>query len=95
MPEDTVGAVCGALIKARGTIQETLPEGVYHRIICEIPTAELPAIEQQLPRLSRGEGSWESTFARYEPVAGKPPERRRIGPNALNRDQYLNEVARS
>jgi ribosomal protection tetracycline resistance protein len=95
IPEDTVGAVCGALIKARGTIQDTSPAGAFHRITCEIPTAELPAIEQLLPRLTRGEGGWESTFLRYDPVSGDPPERPRSGPNPLNRTQYLLEVASS
>ena len=95
VPEDTVGAVCGALVKARGTIQDTYPDGIYHRIICEIPTAELPAVEQQLPRLSRGEGGWESNFLRYTPVSGDIPERTRTGPNPLNRAEYFVEVARS
>ncbi len=92
VPEDTVGAVCGALIKSRGVIQDTFADGPFHRIICEIPTAELPAIEQQLPRLSRGEGSWESSFLRYTPIHDDPPERPRTGPNPLNRTQYFLEV---
>ncbi len=95
VPEDTVGAVCGALIKARGTIQDAIPGESYHRIICEIPTAELPAIEQQLPRLTRGEGTWESTFLRYTLIADDVPERPRIGPDPRNRVHYLGEMARS
>lgn len=94
-PEDTVGAVYAALIKARGMIQDTFAEGPFHRIICEIPTVELPAIEQQLPRITRGEGAWESRFLRYEPVSGDAPERPRIGPNPLNRTPYLEEVMKS
>lgn len=93
IPEDTVGAVCGALIKNRGIIQDTLADGPFHRIICEIPTAELPAIEQQLPRLSRGEGTWESSFLRYTPITDDIPTRPRTGPNPLNREQYLAEIA--
>ncbi|CAN5716055.1 TetM/TetW/TetO/TetS family tetracycline resistance ribosomal protection protein [soil metagenome] len=93
IPQDTVGAVCGALIKARGTIQETYPDGAFHRVVCEIPTAEIPAIGQQLPRLTRGEGNWESTFLRYEPVSGDPPARNRVGPDPTNRTHYLTEVA--
>ena len=92
VPEDTVGAVCGALAKARGTIQDTFPDGEYHRIICEIPTVELPEIEILLPRLTRGEGTWEASFLRHEPVSGDPLERPRSGPNPLNRSQYLQEV---
>lgn len=93
VPEDTVGAVCGALIKARGTIQDTIADGAYHRIFCEIPTAELRSVEQQLPRLTRGEGGWESSFLRYVPVAGDAPARPRIGPNPLDRARYFLTVA--
>lgn len=94
IPEDTFGAVCGALINARATIRNTSPDGASHRIIAEIPTAELRAVEQQLPGLTRGDGGWISTFAGYVPVSGEPPARTRIGPNPLNRAQYLAEVAR-
>jgi ribosomal protection tetracycline resistance protein len=93
IPEDTVGAVCGALVKARGTVRDTLPDGAFHRIICELPTAELPGIEQQLPRLTRGEGNWTSRFAMYVPVAGDAPVRPRSGPNPLNRKSYLAEIS--
>lgn len=92
-PEDTVGAVCTALIRARGTIQDTYPEGALHRIICEIPTAELPGIEQRLPGLTRGEGSWTSRYLRHEPVHDEAPTRPRSGPNLLNRERYLAEVS--
>ena len=57
IPEDTFGAVCGALINARATIRTVIPDSESHRIICEIPTAELRAVEQQLPGLTRGDGA--------------------------------------
>ncbi len=94
IPEDTFGAVCGALINARAMIRNTFPDGASHRIIAEVPTAELRAVEQQLPGLTRGDGGWISTFAGYVPVSGEPPARTRIGPNPLNRAHYLAEVAR-
>jgi ribosomal protection tetracycline resistance protein len=95
VPEDTVGAVCGALAKARGTVRDTFPDGAYHRIICEMPTVELSAIEQLLPRLTRGEGNWTSRFEKYVPVTGELPTRPRSGPNPLNRAHYLAELTRS
>jgi ribosomal protection tetracycline resistance protein len=95
IPEDTFGAVCGALINARATIRNAYPEGESHRLVCEIPTAELRAVEQQLPGLTRGDGGWVSHFAGYVPVSGDPPTRPRIGPNPLNRAHYLAEVARA
>jgi ribosomal protection tetracycline resistance protein len=94
IPEDTFGAVCGALINARATIDNVYRDGASQRIVCQIPTAELRAVEQQLPGLTRGEGGWSTTFAGYVPVNGEPPTRARIGPNPLNRIQYLGDVAR-
>jgi ribosomal protection tetracycline resistance protein len=95
IPEDAFGAVCGALVLVRATIQDSFTDGAACRVICEIPTAELRAVEQQLPGLTHGEGGWTSRFLRYMPVAGEPPARRRIGPDPLNRAQYLAELARS
>jgi ribosomal protection tetracycline resistance protein len=95
IPEETFGAVCGALINARATIRNAYPDGDSHRIVCEIPTAELRAVEQHLPGLTRGDGGWTSHFAGYVPVGDHPPTRPRIGPNPLNRAHYLAEVARA
>jgi ribosomal protection tetracycline resistance protein len=95
IPEDTYGAVCGTLVNARATLRHTVPNGASHRIICEIPTAELRGVEQQLPGLTRGDGGWVSSFAGHIPVTGEPPTRARVGPNPLNRAHYLAEVARS
>ena len=71
-----------------------LAPGTY-RIICEIPTAELRSIEQQLPRLTHGDGGWVSSCAGYAPITGDAPARARIGPNPLNRVHYLAEMART
>jgi ribosomal protection tetracycline resistance protein len=83
------------LLNARATIQTVAHEETSHRVIGEIPTAELRAVEQLLPRLTRGDGGWASRFAGHRRVSGDAPMRPRIGPNPLNRALYLAEVARS
>jgi ribosomal protection tetracycline resistance protein len=95
IPDDTFGAVCGALINARATIGAISRDGATQRIVCQIPSAELRAIEQQLPGLTHGDGGWVSSFTGYVPVTGEPPTRPRVGPNPLNRAHYLAEVARA
>lgn len=94
VPVDEVGAVVGLLTNARATVGDITGEQTLRRLTCIIPTAELRAVEQQLPRLTRGEGSWISTPAGYQPVDGIVPERKRVGPNPLIRDGYLGDVAR-
>ncbi len=93
--EDTFSAVCGALLNAGATVRNAFREGASYRITCKIPTAELRTVEQKLPGLTRGEGSWMSRFAGYVPVTGDAPTRARVGPNPLNRAHYLAEVGRS
>jgi ribosomal protection tetracycline resistance protein len=94
IPEDTFGAVCGALVHARATFLNASRDGSSYRIVCEIPTAELRELEQRLPGLTRGDGGWLTTFTGYIPVTGEPPKHVRIGPNPLNRAHYLADVAR-
>ena len=95
IPEDTFGAVCGALVNARATMRSVARDGAAQRVICQIPSAELRAVEQQLPGLTHGDGGWVSNFAGYVPVTGAAPIRGRVGPNPLNRAHYLAELARS
>ncbi len=95
IPEDTFGVVSGALMHARAAMHNAFRDGSSYRIVGEIPTAELHALEQQLPSLTRGDGGWLASFAGYIPVAGDAPSRPRIGPQPLNRVQYLADVARA
>ena len=94
VPEDTVGAVCGALAGARATIRNATHDGATTRVVCLVPTAELRAVERQLPGLTRGDGGWSSRPAGYVAVTGVPPERPRVGPDPRSRAHYLAEVAR-
>jgi len=43
----------------------------------EVPAAQVYALTQQLPALTRGEGVLESAFERYEKVGGAVPSRPR------------------
>jgi ribosomal protection tetracycline resistance protein len=94
IPEDTFGQVYGALINARATIAATYRQGTTHLITGNVPSAELRGLEQQLPGLTRGDAGWQTSFAGYRPVIGPAPVRARIGPNPLNRAEYIASVGR-
>jgi ribosomal protection tetracycline resistance protein len=94
LPVDEIGAVVNVLTKSRATVGDITGAAEMRRLTCVIPTAELRAVEQQLPRLTRGQGSWSALPAGYRPVEGVPPDRPRYGPNPLLRDGYLGDVAR-
>jgi ribosomal protection tetracycline resistance protein len=51
-------------------------------------------LQHQLPTLTRGEGTLESEFGRYQPVRGAPPARPRTDHNPLDRREYLLQVQR-
>ena len=94
LPEDTCNAVTRVLTHARAIIREALVQGETARITCTIPTAELRGVEQQIPGLTRGEGTWVSAPDGYIAVSRNPPTRPRTGPNPFNREGYLAEMTR-
>ncbi|MFN8661463.1 MAG: translation factor GTPase family protein [Thermomicrobiales bacterium] len=94
VPEDTCNAITRVLTHARATIRETVIQGNTARVTCTIPTAELRGVEQQIPGLTRGEGTWVSTPAGHIAVSRNPPTRSRTGPNPFSREGYLAEMTR-
>ena len=60
----------------------------------EIPAAQVPGLERQLPALTRGEGVLDCAFGRYQEVRGAIPERPRADRGPLNRKEYLLRVTR-
>ncbi len=94
-PDDCVSDLLTALGSARAVIEGTAIGGDRCEISGTIPTAEIHGFERQLPGLSRGEGTFTSMFARYQPVTGAIPTRARTDFDPLNRGRYLAQVARA
>ncbi len=94
-PGDCVSDLLTALGSARAVIEGTVVTGDRCAINGTIPTAEIHGFERRLPGLSRGEGTFMSVFARYEPVTGAIPERARIDLDPLNRRIYLARVSQT
>jgi ribosomal protection tetracycline resistance protein len=94
VPADTAGSVLPALARLRAVPQETALQGSGCVLTGEIPAARVHDLRQQLPTLTRGEGTADCAFDRYQPVRGAIPARPRSDHNPLNRKEYLLHTAR-
>jgi ribosomal protection tetracycline resistance protein len=94
IPADTYGPVLPVLARLRAVPRAPVIRGSLCLLDGEIPAAQVRALEEQLPGLTRGEGVLEAVFGRYQPVRGDVPERPRTDDNPLNREEYLLRVAR-
>ena len=94
LPTDCLPPVLAALGRL-GTTQQT-PEqlGDSTVIAGEIPARHVDQLQQQLLPLTRGEGTLEAEFARFEPCRDAPPTRPRTDHNPLDRREYLLRVQR-
>ena len=94
IPADAYGPVLPALARLRAVPGAPVMRGPLCLLDGEIPAAQVRALEEQLPGLTRGEGVLDATFGRYQPVRGDIPERPRTDSNPLSREEYLLRVAR-
>jgi ribosomal protection tetracycline resistance protein len=90
LPAEALPAVLPVLASLRAIPLSTTPKGVDG----EIPAANVHALRQALPGLTRGEGVLENAFERYQPVRGALPSRARTDANPLDRKEYLLRVVR-
>jgi ribosomal protection tetracycline resistance protein len=72
---DTLGALVPALARLRAVPGAPVVRGSWGFVEGGIPAARVHELRLQLPGLTRGEGVLEAEFDRYEPVAGRVPER--------------------
>jgi ribosomal protection tetracycline resistance protein len=69
LPADTLGAVLPALARLGAIPDAPVPHGEVCLLQGTLPAANVHALQQQLPGLTRGEGVMESAFERYEVMA--------------------------
>ncbi|HET7855983.1 MAG TPA: translation factor GTPase family protein [Gaiellaceae bacterium] len=93
-PVDVVGSVLAALARLDAVTETQTIRGSACTLAGGIPAARVHELRLKLPALTRGEGVLECAFDRYAHVAGTVPTRRRLGPDPLNREEYLLHVAR-
>ena len=94
LPADTLGATLPALAKLLAIPIEQRTKGALTVVEGHVPAAAVHRLQQQLPGLTRGEGTLESAFDHYQLVRGEIPSRPRSDHNPLNRKEYLLHVAR-
>jgi ribosomal protection tetracycline resistance protein len=75
IPADRLGAVLAALARLRTAVEAPEPQGLQTVVHAVLPSANLRALQEQLPGLTSGEGVLESSFSGYQPVRGRFPVR--------------------
>lgn len=68
VPESAVGDVMGDLNTRRARIQGIEAEGVFQKIIVQVPEAELYRYSTTLRSITQGRGIHSARFAQYEPM---------------------------
>jgi ribosomal protection tetracycline resistance protein len=93
-PAVSLGPLLGALGKL-GTVEAQRPHG-DHDVTVEavLPATAVRDLHRELPSLTSGEGTLDTTLAGYRPVRGDPPSRPRTMANPLNREEYLASLSR-
>jgi ribosomal protection tetracycline resistance protein len=94
VPADCLPPVLTVLGRLCAALQAPDVEGDSCVVAGEIPTGQVDSLQRQLPGLTRGEGTLESQFSRYQPVRRASPARPRTDHNPLDRHEYLLRVQR-
>jgi ribosomal protection tetracycline resistance protein len=89
VPTDTIGAVLPALARVGAAVDAPSPHGELSTITAILPATQADDLHRRLPKLTRGEGVLESSFAGYQPVTGEQPTRRWRRRAAADRDVPL------
>ncbi len=74
-PETRIGGVMSVLAGLGASVATPRPEDDVSIIEAQLPSARVHAFQQQLPRLTGGEGALDTSFAGYQPVHGSFPVR--------------------
>src|SRR5262249_28297820 len=93
-PSEALVELTSGLAKLGAIEVVPVAQGATYLLTGEVPAANVHALQQQLPALTRGEGVLSYAFARYRPVRGVAPHQPRTDFNPLNRKEYLLRVAK-
>lgn len=94
VPTWAVSPVTAAVANAEGIIGSTNPGHDEIELVGHIPTRTLRGLVQQLPDLAHGEAVLVTELDHFAAVTGRPPVRRRVGPDPLDRETWFRERPR-
>jgi len=81
LPAARTGDVLSALTRLGAAAEVPVADAELALITATLPSAQVRALQEQLPGLTGGEGALETSFGGYEPVHGEGrPDRERTGP---------------
>jgi len=94
VPTEAIGALLAALGRLGAGATTPTARGELSVVEATLSASHVQELRRRLPGLTGGEGTLDSEFAGYRPVAGEPPTRRRLTPDPRNLEEYLAQAGR-
>jgi ribosomal protection tetracycline resistance protein len=94
IPAASIGGVTAALGRLGASLETQSLRGDLATIETVLSAARAQELQRELSKLTGGEGVLEASFIGYEPVSGERPTRKRTTASPLNREEYLQSLAR-
>lgn len=94
-PAHCLNNLLAMLAKAGATVKETVIDNNMAQLDGTVASARIQGMQQQIPGLTSGAGTMESSFDHYAPADGPPQIRLRAGPDPFNRAEYLLRLRRN
>jgi ribosomal protection tetracycline resistance protein len=94
-PAATLNGLLTLLAKSGASTKDSTVANDVVRLEGTIASVMIQSIQQQVPGLTSGLGTMESSFDHYAPVTGPQRSRRRSGTDPFNRAEYLLRMRRN
>ncbi|MBB4441122.1 MULTISPECIES: elongation factor G [Rhizobium] len=88
-PAESLSGLLTLLAKSAATMTDSVIADGMARLEGTMASAMIQSVQQQLPGLTSGAGTMETSFDRYAPMAGPPRSRQRSGPDPFKPVEYL------
>ncbi|MGZ2484394.1 ribosomal protection tetracycline resistance protein [Rhizobium pisi] len=88
-PMESLSGVLTLLAKSAAAMTDSVIADGVARLEGTMASQMIQGVQQQLPGLTSGAGTMETSFDHYAPIAGQPRMRGRSGPDPFNGAEYL------